>query len=195
MKTRALTPVDFEPLQDLMLARESFLGVHEQSLDILKQTAVETARDLLFVGPQVGTVFGTFDDQDALVAAVFTSVSAAHPCYYVNKAYTSPGASLASLSEAFSSVIAHYESLGYSRFYTLYRERDIDLYQRLWRTARSLDGYMSYTDLSIPANTRPKQSEIWEMMMGRILYVTPMVVRGFIRVSETTFFHGFTVTK
>jgi hypothetical protein len=176
-----------------MESRSTFLGVPSGDATTLHRViSLATAKDLLAVGPSLGRVFGLYTDGQ-LDAAVFTVVSTAHPCYYVNKAYTRPGSPLSVLSELFEHLIQVYEQLGYSRFYTLYRRDDIATYHKLWRTSKVLKNYITYSDLEIEPNIRPKHSDFWELLFGRSLYKATMVVRGFIRKSDSMFFNESTV--
>ncbi len=187
---RQLTPSDYAHLVDLMESRSTFLGVPAgEATTMHKVISLSTAKDLLDVGPGLGRIFGLYDEADTLDAAVFTVVSQSHPCYYVNKAYTRPGVSLDVLPQLFKHLICAYERLGYRRFYTLYREADIATYHKLWRTTSVLSEYITYSDLEIEPNIRPKHSDFWELLFGRSLYKSTMVVRGFIRKSESMFFN------
>jgi hypothetical protein len=185
-----LTPSDYSRLALLMESRNTFLGVPAgDATNLHKVISLSTAKDLLAVGPSLGRIFGLYDEIGTLDAAVFTVVSQSHPCYYVNKAYTRPGVGLDVLPQLFKHVLVEYELLGYRRFYTLYRQDDIATYHKLWRTTKVLSNYITYSDLEIEPNIRPKHSDFWELLFGRSLYKSTMVVRGFIRKSESMFFN------
>ncbi len=186
---RHLSIDDYPQLASLMESRDTFLGVPPgEATDLHRTISLATAKDLLQVGPSLGRVFGLFSG-DVLAAAVFTVISTSHPCYYVNKAYTRPGSSLSSLSEIFEYLIETYERLGYRRFYTLYRQSDIATYHKLWRTSKVLKNYITYSDIEVEPHIRPKHSDFWELLFGRSLYRSTMVVRGFIRKSSSMFFN------
>lgn len=187
---RQLSPEDYSQLANLMESRNSFLGVPAGEATALHKTiSLSTAKDLLDVGPSLGRIFGLYDEAGTMDAAVFTVVSQSHPCYYVNKAYTRPGVSLDVLPQLFKALICEYERLGYRRFYTLYRQDDIATYHKLWRTTTVLSNYITYSDLEIEPNIRPKHSDFWELLFGRSLYKSTMVVRGFVLKSESMFFN------
>lgn len=186
---RVLELHDYEALGALMESRDSFLAIAPESLKMHREISISTAYDLLKVGPSVGTIFGAYDAQGQLWGVAFTAISSAQPCYFLNKAYTRPGAQRSLLPNLFEFLILHYEKLGYQRFCTLYREQDIATYHRLWRTTTVLRNYVSYSDLRTEVNERPKYSDYWELMYGRILYPVPMVVRAFVRKSETMYFN------
>ncbi len=186
---RELTLVDFDILKDLMLSRSRFLAVSEEGTAGHRQGSVASAFDMLYVGNSIGRIFGAFDSKGVLVGAAFTVVSSSHPCYYLNKAYTLANAEEQPLPQLFAYVISTYESLGYKRFYTLYRKQDIAIYHRLWRTSKVLANYVSYTDYESAPNERPKFKDYWELMYGRILYPVPMVVRGFVSKAANMFYN------
>jgi len=187
---KQLTASDYPSLANLMESRSSFLGVPAGEATALHKTiSLSTAKDLLDVGPSLGRIFGLYDETGTMDAAVFTVVSQSHPCYYVNKAYTRPGVGLDVLPQLFKDLIVEYERLGYRRFYTLYRQDDIATYHKLWRTTTVLSNYITYSDLEVAPNIRPKHSDFWELLFGRSLYKSTMVVRGFILKSESMFFN------
>lgn len=191
---RLLSPADYPKLADLMESRSSFLGVPAgEATELHRMISLSTAKDLLDVGPSLGRIFGLYDEVGTMDAAVFTVISQSHPCYYVNKAYTRPGVGLDVLPQVFRALILEYENLGYRRFYTLYRQSDIATYHKLWRTLKVLSNYITYSDLEVEPNIRPKHSDFWELLFGRSLYKSTMVVRGFIRKSESMFFNESTV--
>lgn len=184
-----LTLAQYADLEELMSSRSRFLAVAGDNAEAFRKIGLTTAYDLLSVGPDVGRVFGRYENEK-LVGAAFTVISSTHPCYYLNKAYTTSDADLTVLPSLFEFLISEYEKLGYKRFYTLYRKQDIPTYHRLWRTSKVLTNYVSYTDYESAPNERPKHSDFWELMYGRSLYPVEMVVRAFIRKDETMFFNG-----
>ena len=184
-----LTLSNYADLEGLMTSRNRFLAVAGDNQDSFRKIGLTTAYDLLNVGPDVGRIFGAYVD-DALVGAAFTSVSSTHPCFYLNKAYTSPGAPADVLPVLLEHLIWVYSELGYKRFYTLYRKQDLETYHRLWRTASVLKDYVAYTDYESAPNERPKHSDFWELLYGRSLYPEEMMVRAFVKKDDTMYWHG-----
>lgn len=189
LTTKVLELKDYDDLVGLMLSRSSFLAVPEQAIHTHKMVSMANARDLLSVGQGVGRIFGLYDDQQILQGVVFTAISQAQPCYFVNKAYTRPDSPGQTLPMLFEFLIKTYEGLGYRRFYTMYREQDIEVYHKLWRTSTVLKDYISYSDLEVKPNTRPKHSDFWELMFGRMLFETTMVIRGFVNKNANMYFN------
>lgn len=184
MTVRVLTLDDYEALAELSLSRSAFLGVDPERLEIQRKFATANMKDLLTVGQSYGTAFGLFNAENTLVAAIITLVSTNQPAYFLNKAFTAPGTTISALPELFNAMIVHYEGLGYKRFFTMYKSSLVDVYQRLWRCTDNLKGYISYTELDLDAQERPKHADIWELLSGRQLYVDPMSVRGFIKLDN-----------
>ena len=194
MLVKALTQSDLPSVEKLIRARSKTLAVSSEFQETHTKMSLLNAQDLLSCGATQGQLFGAFEGE-ALVGTLTIVVSKAQPCYFVRKAYTVPGVPLSTLPELFSAVIASYEGLGYKRFYTMYNEKDISLYHRLWRTNSTLRNYLSYTDMVVPPNVRPKHSDVWELLFGRSLYPEPMAIRGFIHKDHTMFLqHGRELT-
>jgi hypothetical protein len=185
---RELGPTDFDGLSDLISARGSFLSVSPQSVLAHREVSLMAALNLLDT-PGQGRIFGLFEEK-AIHAAVFTLISPTHPCFYIQKAYTAPESRKDSLALLFEHLIARYEELGYGRFYTMYRKQDLEIYHRLWRTSKVLRNYVSYTDLEIEPNIRPKHSEYWELLFGRMLFKDTMFIRGFVDKRRDMFFNN-----
>lgn len=177
---RTLGVDDFESVSDLIVARQQFLGVPSGHIELHREFSKENAKDILRAGPSIGNIFGYFQD-DELYGALFTLISSAQPCYYVSKAYTHPSAGIEVLPSLMSSAVAHFESIGYLRFYTMYKKENHATYTRLWRTSSIMKSYISYTDLELNMHERPKFSDYWELLCGRQLYMDPMLIRGFIK--------------
>lgn len=189
MRVTPIKVTDLPLVEALVRSRQTTLAVSPEFQDMHTKMSLASVSDLLACGESVGRVFGAFNDTGDLLGIVTVALSRAQPCYFIRKAYTSPEAPLKTLSELFTAVIAHYEALGYGRFYTMYSNDNIGLYHRLWRTASTLTNYVTYTDLVIPANVRPKHSDVWELLFGRSLYPEDMAIRGFIRKNDTMFFN------
>lgn len=185
MTVRILTSSDFDALAELTLSRENFLGVPEDKLEMQRAFAVANMRDLLATGNSLGAVFAYEDSAGIMQGAVITLVSTTHPCYFLNKAYTRPGASLSVLSSIFTETIKYYEELGYKRFYTMYKKELVETYHRLWKVSNCLKEYVSYTELELAPQERPKHSDFWELLSGRQLYMDAMVIRGFLKLDES----------
>lgn len=187
MQVKPLTPTELSSIETLIKTRSRTLAVSPEFQDMHTKMTLLNVQDLMSVGPEVGQVFGAFDDEGLMIGILIVVLSSSQPCYFVRKAYTVPKAPLKTLSKMFEFIIQFYEKLGYKRFYTMYNADDIGLYHRLWRTGSTLRNYITYTDLTVPANVRPKHSDVWELLFGRSLYPEPMVVRAFIRKDDTMF--------
>lgn len=188
MLVKALTLEDLPSVEKLIKARSKTLAVGQEFQQTHTKMSLLNAQDLLACGATQGQLYGAFEGED-LVGTLTIVISKTQPCYFVRKAYTAPGVSLSTLPDLFSAAITAYESMGYKRFYTMYNEKDIALYHRLWRTRSTLRNYLSYTDMVVPPNVRPKHSDLWELLFGRSLYPEPMAIRGFVRKDATLFLH------
>lgn len=174
---------------EVVNGRGAFSGITDpKALESIREQQFKNTHNLLDATVQnsgLGRIFGLFDEveKDRLDAVMYTAISDAQVCYYLTRAHTHPRIANGprGLSRLISYTVRYYESLGYYRFYTMYRERHIAAYQKLWRTSESLEGYVSYSELKMRANERPRQTEIWERVYGRILFPEPTVVRAFVR--------------
>jgi len=180
---RILDKDDFDAVADLIVSRQQFLGVAQEHLEMHRKFSAANAKDLLRAGPAIGNIIASEED-GILTGALFTLVSLQQPCYYVNKAYTRPGAELSTLANLFDATIQHYEELGYNRFYTMYKKANVAAYHRLWKTTAILKNYIRYTELELDVHERPKFADYWELLCGRQLYMDPMVIRAFIRKTD-----------
>jgi hypothetical protein len=182
MHATLLTSLNAPQVERVMNSRQEFLSVHGTQYDLQRKMSAINANTLLdssFYG--LGNLFGVWDDEATeMQGMVMTLFSAAQPCYFINKAYTIPGASSAVLPTAFKKIIEYHEELGYRRFYCMYPKSKYDVYQRLWRTSSILTNYSVYTEYESMPLERPKFQEIWELLFGRILYNETMLVRSFV---------------
>lgn len=187
MYVATLTHLNVQAATDLVMSRSNFLAIKDPEMLELQQRMtilnLQNVLDEKFTS--LGTVFGAWsDDGTVLQALLVTILSTNQPCWYINKAYTRPGADLSALSLLWASAIKHHKDLGYKRFYCLYPEQKFDVYQRLWRTDSLLKDYLVYTEYRSAPLERLKFQEFWELLYGRILYNEPMLVRAFIHAPQ-----------
>lgn len=184
LKTRTLNIDDYEQVLTVLLAKAT-LGVSPSESTFFNTVTSQGLEDLLRQPTHVGSVFGCFSD-DKLIGFLTTCLSSAQPCYFLRKAHTVVGAPLATLPTLFDAALTQHEVWGYKRFYTLYRSKDVDVYRKLWRVSSVLPSYLTYSDLEVLPDTRPKHSDFWELLFGRTLYSEPMTVRGFLKIDPST---------
>jgi hypothetical protein len=187
MNIRTLTVEDSEAILSVIKDRGTFQGVQSELLETHMKFSHMSLVDLV-QNPSQGKVYGAFEG-DELKGFIVTILSDQQPCYFVRRAQTVHTAKLETLSLLFAYLIQDYESRGLNRFYTLYKKDNIGVYHRLWRTTEVLKNYVTYTDMEIAPNTRPKHYEVWDSLCGRTLTPDTLVVRGFIRKSDTMFFN------
>jgi hypothetical protein len=185
MYATVLTSLNAPSVERLMNQRASFLQVPPEMRPLQQHLASVNMRNVLDPHfASLGTAFGVWSDDVApgcLLAVIFTLFSNQQPCYYINKAYTAPGAPLDTLSVGLKRVMEFHEELGYRRFYALYSQSHLETYKRLWRKHALLQHYDCYTEYESAPNERPKFHEFWELLYGRMLYNEPMIVRAFIQ--------------
>lgn len=183
MYATVLTSLNSDQAESLMNSRKQFLAVDDRMHDLQKHLAAVNMRNVLDPHfASLGTAFGVWhEDSNEMQGLLFTLFSNQQPCYYINKAYTRPGAPVDTLPVGLKRVIEHHEVLGYRRFYALYSQDNLELYKRLWRKSALLQNYDCYTEYESAPNERPKFQEFWELLYGRMLYNETMIVRAFIQ--------------
>ncbi len=186
MHFNKLTYVHLDQVVELCSSRENYSSIVDaETLAFTKnQIRLNTSNILNDVVVENGTytVFGAFEENN-LIAAVFTVCSSQQVSYYLTRAHTKFGIlnSQEALSKLFAYIVGTYEEAGYKRFSTLYNARNVDSVSRLWKFNKVLPDYFSYTELELDANKKPKQTEIWEILYGRMLIPEPTVVRTFVK--------------
>jgi hypothetical protein len=191
METRILTSNDSDSIKEVIESRTNLLGIDQQSLKKMRQQAHLSTINLLALsdrGHQIGRIIGAFSD-NRLDGVLLTAVSSEQPCWYAIRMHTRKGISngISALGAMMDKAVTLYEADGFRRFYAMYPARHVKGYQYL-RRAMTVASYISYVDLEIPALTRPKFTDFWEILCGRTLYTEDMVVRGFVKVIDTNAF-------
>ena len=183
MHASVLTRDNAKQALEVMQSRKNFLAITDaealETQRYMAQRNLENLMDPHFAA--MGTLFGVWSDAGQMQALLITLFSNQQPCFYINKAYTVPGATLDVLPVGLKLVMQHHEALGYRRFYALYSKSNLETYKRLWRKSALLKDYDCYTEYESAPLERPKFQEFWEMLFGRMLYNEPMIVRAFIQ--------------
>ncbi len=129
------------------------------------------------------TAFGKFrkneDGTETMVQECLTSLSAHQPCWYLHVFHSSDP--MLNPSDLYQYILKWYEDRGIHKFYAAYPSGRVALYQRLWRQAEV--DYTSYTEMTVPPNTRCPYEEIFNTVLGRSLQSKEFVVRAFIHNS------------
>jgi hypothetical protein len=177
---------DVDAIQTVMSSHDVFMGVKDlEQKEILR--LYQRANLLSMLSPPTGSfnvrakIVLCYDD-DTLVGVNVTRTSDQQACFYLVRSHTLKGINSGPqvLSCLLAATINYYKNLGYQRFYTVYRAQHLKAYQRLWRANKVLDGWSSWTELRLPANTKPQQFEFWDRLYGRMLVPEDTLVRCFV---------------
>ncbi len=176
---RLLTQGDAESFSKIVLSRNKFSSVNDdQKLDALKDITFDM---LDFFNLSSVRLYGYFSPN--LLGVLVSSPSSYQPSYYITRAHTLKG--IENGKQVLSGLIKHtvtdYETAGYKRFSTLYEKESLVSVPRLWDTKNVLPAYSVITELEVLANTKPKQTETWEILFGRTLLSKDSVVRTFFK--------------
>ena len=176
---------DVDAIQSVMNSHEVFMGIQDnEQQEILR--LYQRANLLSMLAPPVGSfnvrakILLCYDGNN-LVGLNVTRSSDQQACFFLVRTHTLKGIQNGSavVSRLMTDTLTYYKSLGYQRFYTVYRAKHLKAYQRLWRSDKILDGWMSWTELRVPANTKPQQFEFWDRLYGRMLVPEDTLVRCF----------------
>jgi hypothetical protein len=190
MEIRILKVKDADAVDALVNSRDNMMGnANPIMMERLRTQSSMNTRNLLYhsdLGHSMCLLFGAFD-AGQLVGVLYTVCSSEQPCYYLTRAHTLKGVAngAAILGSLLGGALDVYEKAGFRRFYTMYPSDLLRAYQPLWRSPRVLQDYLTYTDLEVGPFERPKFNEYWEILFSRVLFPNPILVRGFVKKTNT----------